>query len=107
MGSYLEYQGPAYQEAGGVVGLGGLLGGLAVLALGERFLRANGMRPLVLVGVAGGALPLVVAWLLDVLKTGPNLHGLAILGWLGFLFCSEACALLLLIGGAARIFQKQ
>ena len=49
LGSFLEYQGPTYYEAGGFVGQGGLLGGLAVLSLGERFLRANGMRPLVLV----------------------------------------------------------
>ena len=102
LGVFLEYQGLAYVEMAGAVALVGVVVSLAVLALGVSFLRGNGTRAVLLVGLAGGGLPFAIEGLMHVCRTEPNVHGLSFLGWLTYFFASEACAMLLLLGGAWR-----
>ena len=82
--------------------LGRVVVSLAGVALGVSFFRGNGTRAVLLVGVAGGGLPFAVEGLMQVCRTEPNVHGLSFLGWFTYFFASEACALLLLLGGAWR-----
>lgn len=92
----------AYVEMAGAVALIGVVVSLAVLALGVSFFRGNGTGTVLLVGLAGGGLPFAIEGLMQVCRTEPNLHGLSFLGWFTYFFASEACALLLLLGGAWR-----
>lgn len=89
-------------EIAGAVALVGVALSLAALAVGVSFLRGNGTRVVLLVGLASMGLPFAFEGLMQVCRTEPNVHGLSFLGWFIYFFASEACAVLLLLGGAWR-----
>lgn len=86
--------------------LSGLVVQVLVLVFAMQARERTGARPLLLLGLAGGALPFLFEGLLTILATPPNVHGIAFVGWLGFILASGVASLLFVTTAGMRRFRR-
>ena len=102
-----EYIGMGYMAIAALAGLASVAGSIVTTILAVRFFSGLRTEEVVVLAICIAGSPFAVSWALTTNHTPPNVHGLAILGFLLYALISVLCAAVTLLSAAVRALRRR